>query len=581
MAKKHTEGTVDRVAKQQATKTKQTNQPVEVVPLVNVQQAVPKSWVVWLERLRANVGTPTFAKVYVAFALLALLITTLLWALLGAKVHLGNADQLVNSFLFEHVSTFRDATLPGQHTFLFKWPLFLLVKLVGLTPGAFTVATVAAVLVTVFLLVLVLYRIERRPLVFGTLCLALSLALLMVPAQPYAGALLPVNMAMLTTRNLEYVLYIVALVLFVRAPRVRSGKFWVAVGLMAVLIASDKLFLSIGAGAALLALFMYVFARRWDLATASANWLLGMVVSGAAAVALLWAVNAAGITHIAGQTNAGPYGFVHSSHGFVLGAVYAVLGVLTNVGANPAFDARTLGQLPHTAIGHLRGGGFAYLMTLAIAAAGTLAAAVLVRRSLVRRATDAIDTDSPSKLSLMMIWTTIAACGAFVASNHYYMVDARYLAIALFTIFICLATAGRRLQWPAQWLAGIGAVITLSLAVGTGVAVHTYHDEQAALAALNKRDAVVAHVLAQHHVKVLVGDYWRVIPSRLAANNKLNVMPLETCTQARQILSSKAWQPELKANGFAYLLSLDLHTTDYPSCDLKQIVNTYGRPNAS
>jgi LmbE family N-acetylglucosaminyl deacetylase len=572
-------GNKQLVATKVPNKSKKSSKPAAVpatkaVPLLSPGRT-------FAQRFWDFVGSTTFAKLYVVFALVVLLATTLLWAILGARLQSGNADQLVNSYLFEHASTFKDATLPGQHSFLLKWPLFLIIKLAGFSAGAFVAVTVAAVLATVFLLVWVVHRIERRPLVFGTICLALASALLLVPAQPYAGALLPVNMAMLATRNLEYILYIAALVLFLRAPSVKSGKFWLAVAAMSVLIASDKLFLTIGIGAALLALFAYTLARRWDLASFSVNWLLGQLAAGIGSIAILWFINAGNITNIAGQSSAGPYGFIHSAHGFILGGAYAFLGFLSNIGANPAFDAHTLRELPHQALLHLQSFGLLpFVVNLLVVAAGVYAAVQLVRHSLARNP-DATETDAPSKLSIMMIGTTLAACAVFVASNHYYAVDARYLTIGLFTIFICLATMTRKISWRPRRIVAAGAVVTVALALGAVVAVHTYLDERNALSTVNARDTLVAKALAQRRVKLLVGDYWRVIPSRLASNNTLHVTPLSNCTQVRDVLSSKAWQPELRTHGFAYLLSFDQKLTDYPNCTLKQVIDAYGRPNAS
>src|SRR5882762_7030559 len=166
-----------------------------------------------------------FAKAYALFAVLGLFATTLFWAILGARLQQGNADQPANVYLFENAHTFHEALLPGQHSFLIKWPLFLLVRVFGSSQAAFSIFTVATVLLTVALLAFIIYRIERRPLVFSTIFLALASVLLLVPTMPYAGGLLPVNMAMLTTRNLEYLFYIAGLALLVWAPRIKSWKF--------------------------------------------------------------------------------------------------------------------------------------------------------------------------------------------------------------------------------------------------------------------------------------------------------------------------------------------------------------------
>ncbi len=87
--------------------------------------------------------------------------------------------------------------------------------------------------------------------------------------------------------------------------------------------------------------------------------------------------------------------------------------------------------------------------------------------------------------------------------------------------------------------------------------------------------------MTHHPVDVLVGDYWRVVPIKQAASQSLTVLPLGSCTQPRNTLSSLAWQPNLAHHSFAYLLSLDPSLTDFPRCTLNQIIQTYGRPNSS
>src|ERR1035437_646667 len=157
------------------------------------------------------ISSPRFGKNFVFISLAILFSTTFLWALLSAKLQQNNADQLINPYLLEHSATFRGASFPAAHTLLIKWPLFLLIKVFGYSTATFIGFTVSTVLLTVAALAAIIYRIERRPVIFGTLCLALASVLIIVPAQPYAGGLLPVNMAMLTTRNIEYLFYIASL----------------------------------------------------------------------------------------------------------------------------------------------------------------------------------------------------------------------------------------------------------------------------------------------------------------------------------------------------------------------------------
>jgi LmbE family N-acetylglucosaminyl deacetylase len=197
--------------------------------------------------------------------------------------------------------------------------------------------------------------------------------------------------------------------------------------------------------------------------------------------------------------------------------------------------------------------------------------------------------------------SSLVALISFVATNHYYAVDARYLTIILFAVFIALASYTRAKNWHPVILAGVGLVIVIGIIFGLFGATRNYNDDKIVLASQNDRNLQVAQALAQHHVDVLVGDYWRVVPikqiannlnveptqpkaatSRLATNLKsLKVTPLASCSLPQQALSSSTWQPNLNKTKFAYLLTLQGNLTNYPNCTLKQTINTYGKPNAS
>lgn len=89
------------------------------------------------------VKRPGFSKIYVFIALLILLGSTVLWSVLSARVHAGNADQLVNPYLFDSRTVMRGAILPSQHTFLLKWPVFFITKFFGESTNSYIAATVS------------------------------------------------------------------------------------------------------------------------------------------------------------------------------------------------------------------------------------------------------------------------------------------------------------------------------------------------------------------------------------------------------------------------------------------------------
>jgi putative flippase GtrA/LmbE family N-acetylglucosaminyl deacetylase len=527
---------------------------------------------------------PSPVRLYAFGSVAVLLATSWYWAMLGSHTHMGNADQLVNTYLFDDAQTFHGAQWPGQHTFLLKWPLFMAVRLFGATAQTFTIFTVGTVLLTVGLLALLMHRIERRPLVFGTLCLALASVLLLVPAQPYAGGILPVNMAMLTTRNIEYLVFIASVACFAYAPRIRHWKFAAGLGLLVVLVASDKLFLTIGVGAAAMAMLTYALARKWALVELSARWLVGSLAAAVAAIGLLSLITASGLTNAVGGSVAGPYGLVHGTKDLILGSIYMVLGLLTNLGANPAHDTRLLSTIPAQTYKTLFSlEGLALLTNIAIAVGAIVAVARIIWASITRRRTrkGKLAQDSYFKISLLLVWATTTACAVFIVSQHYYPVDARYLTIALFTAFIALATVARARQWPQRVIIAVSVVLCVSIASGLVGANRTHAAENEAMSTIGKRNALIAKALHQHHVDVLVGDYWRVVPTKLISHNHQQVLPLSNCTQPSGILNSSAWQLDLNKHRFAYLLTLDRSLTGYPPCSIDQVIQSYGRPNAS
>jgi LmbE family N-acetylglucosaminyl deacetylase len=503
---------------------------------------------------------------YAIFAVSVLFGTTILWAYLSARTQQSNADQLVDPLFFKDWGTFQQALFPGAHSFFLKWPLFWLVSLLGYPAWAFIGLTIVIALATVGALAFILRYIEKRNLIFGTVCLALAAMLLATPTAPYTGLLLPLNMAMLATRNLEYILYIGSLWLMLRALSLRHPQFWVGVLCMAILIASDKLFLALSAGGAFAALIAYAIAGKWNLVSLAVRWLIGGLAATAIATVIFWIVGALRLTNIVGDLDAGPYGLVHGLQDVAKAGKYLLLGLLSNFGINTtSFGADSIASLIN-----------------ALVLGGSLFGAYrLVYASFTRGKNKRFVTDDPARLSIMLLWSTLAACAVFVATNHYYPVDARYLAIAFFAVVIAGAVYLRKILVKPMLAATVGAVLFVGIVVGIFVAVANYNANSKAFAEVNSRNALVAKALSNHHVDILVGDYWRVVPIKVNERTNAGILPLASCTQTRNALSSKSWEQDLGTHSFAYLLSFDKSLTDFPGCTLQDVVKEYGSPNAS
>ncbi|HSE29695.1 MAG TPA: PIG-L family deacetylase [Candidatus Saccharimonadales bacterium] len=510
---------------------------------------------------------------YAGGGLAVLICTTILWASLGAQLNSQNADQLVNSYLFESPDTFKEAFVPYQHSFLFKWPLFLFAKILGFTNLAFLLVTLMSVLLTVIALAYLIYRIENRMLVFGTLCLALASTLILVPAQPYDGALLPVNMAMITTRNLEYVLYILSIVLILRGTYKKSS-FWFGVVLLSILFASDRLFVSISLGGALLATVCYWVMHARPMMRIAIRWLLATVAAIVVATIILWVLQL--FTDIS-HTGISPYGFITDFKELARGVIYVFVALSVNFGVLPASDPRILADI----MGQVwRSAGSiyiaSYIVNFLIFIAAIWAMAVVFWRSFKVK----IDPKTYA-LPVILVWTLVAAIGSYIVSDHYFPVDFRYLGIALFAGFVALASVLSRRTLNPKIVVITGIIILAGIIIALPTSVKTYRSEQQALnpvATYNKR---IVSALKSYKVDVLVGNYWRVVPIRLLSNENQAILPLMDCTQPRDLLSSKNWQKDLKESSFAYILSLESPLADAPSCGLDTITEVYGRPSKS
>ncbi|MEO8105512.1 MAG: PIG-L family deacetylase [Candidatus Saccharibacteria bacterium] len=528
--------------------------------------------------------TKHFKKLYAIIAVVMLLASSAWWAMLGAQVQQSNADQLVNPYLFHDAATRSGALLPATHSFLLKWPLFLIVKLGGYSSASYVIVTVAVVLATVVGLAVLLQRIERRPLVFGTICLALGSVLIAVPAQPYVGGLLPVNMAMLATRNIEYLWFIGCLILLAPGRGVRNRKFYLAtVGLM-LLFTSDRFFLTLSGGGALAGLIIFALVKRWRLVRVSVDWLAASAGAALGTFALIATINASHALRLADQTTLSPYALIARGSDLLIAWAYAILGLLTNFGANPAAGVTLLRQVPDAALHNLLSPGGLVLLANGLVGLAGLGAVIGVARASGRASRE--PDESPGiahTLATMLLLASGSALAAYVLTTHAYAVDARYLTIWLFTVFVALATATRRRAWPAAQLVVVGTVLAGAVLLSTVSVAQLSRQEKSALAVVNDRNSLVVQVLNHHRVDTLVGDYWRVVPAKFAAGpqKQFNIYPLAGCAQAREVLSSSVWQPNLQHHSFAYLLSLDRSLTDFPRCNLKQVVAAYGSPSAT
>ncbi|HSX43531.1 MAG TPA: PIG-L family deacetylase [Candidatus Saccharimonadales bacterium] len=522
-------------------------------------------------------------QIYLLLTTSVLVISTVFWAYLGSRVQLHNADQLSDPYMFSDYHTFHAARFPAAHTFLLKWPLFALLGMLGVSASSLALATIGLVLITVVGLMLLLACIERRPQVLATEYLILAAMLLLVPAQPYAGGLLPVNMAMVTTRNIEYLVYIGALLCLLKARRLRSWWFAGGIVLLAVLVASDKLFLGLSLGGAGIVLVAASLLRDWRMVTMAVRWFVGGILAAIGSAGIVACIARVHITGIVAGQSLAPYTAAGGAKDIILGTIYGTTGLFTNLGANPAYDNRVLGSLPHDVLHAVA--TFSGIVRFVVACVSVAALALLVRYfyGYIRQQTvrDHIHSSLAFQLTVALASSTVVAAGLYIATNHYYAVDARYLGIGLFALVIGVVTLLR--GWSPhshRTLVHFGTAATGLVVLAAFVSYTTAHHQEATYASLESRNESIVQLLNRHGTHTIVGDYWRVLPIKLAAHNALDALPLGNCTLPAAALTSGAWQPDLGRTRFAYLISFERSITGYPACSLPQVTTAYGRPNS-
>ncbi|HEV7455045.1 MAG TPA: hypothetical protein VGO07_07345 [Candidatus Saccharimonadales bacterium] len=495
--------------------------------------------------------------------MIILLASTVGWSIASARLQQGNADQLVSGFLFENDRTFTGATFPASHTQLIKWPLFAALRLFGFSAGIYLVLTVLLTIATVGAFAYILYRVNKNLLIFGTLCLGLASVLVLIPVQIFDGVTAPLNIAMLTGRNMEYIVYLGALALFIQAQQFASWRFLAATFLATLLAASDHLFLILSLGGATsLFITAWLLGHR-QLHDAAKRWLAGSAAAGAGA-ALLQAVIGR-VTHIVNDPL--PYGALNSWHAIWPG----IVGTAKALGLNAGLTMRAglLTILP-------------VLLNAAVVIGVAVAAYWLAKKIYALKGRPTVRLPDAVLLATMAATTAVVAIVTYALTNQPYVEHARYLTIVLFTSFVTLAVYLRNSrQLNAHMLAALGIAAVAAVALGLfGTIRHT--NQLLAHDRLRQRNQRIALLLKTHPVELLVGDYWRVFPVKLlSAAARQAVVPLDGCVANVQLLNSAAWRPDLRRHSFAYILPLRSLSIATPRCSRQNVTLLYGPPTST
>ena len=280
-------------------------------------------------------------------------------------------------------------------------------------------------------------------------------------------------------------------------------------------------------------------------------------------------MSASGFVTIADGGTVSPYAVETHPITIVKGTAYALLGALTNFGAQPIDDMAVIGK-GASAIFHevVQPSLLAHTVNFFLCATATAAVWKLLRKKPAK-------LDRQTELLVYTIGAALGAVGLFILTKHYYVVDARYLTIVFFALFIalCIGISRRNISPHVTVIAFI--VLLFSIATG---AVTTSRTTSASLAAgqqFQGRNVTVARVMKDQHISTLVGDYWRVVPIKNLSTHT-TIIPLSSCRDIRTILATR--QQDAVKSPYAVLVSEDKGQTDFPPCSLEAMTQNWGVP---
>lgn len=465
-----------------------------------------------------------------------------------------NADAVVDTLIFPNFHQLNNVYVPAQHTFLLKWPFFLLQHLFPITKTNYVILTLFFAIVAYFGIILFIARLihNRRASTIVTLLFA-GIILLEFPIAHWLYA--PVNLAMTTTRNIEYVVFF-GVLYFLFAGIRRWWHFAIAVTLMALLCVSDQLFIFTSIGAALLlALGGIHKLYRWQY-----WWVSGGILLGAALgkVALPFVAH---FVHISGLHD--PVHIVTDPHILRHVAFINFKNIFVDFGVNITEPQPLLSWL-------LRG-----LNAIVLLSGICLSIYTLWRFIRGRLASKAEHIAAFLVLYVGAIFTLSILTGQAGERYIYILVPTSLLLIGIYF-------SQRITALPKNYYVGTLCLLALLLAGGATAATH---NQQTAIAYSEQRVGIpnekIVRLLATHHTSILLGNYWNVVPAAAISQNSLQrpiiPVPVNNCVTAMNYLVRSDWYRPHKADYSAFLLA-DAHGKEIGDCSETQLIKLFGAP---
>ena len=548
-------------------KTKKTKTKMSLRKKVFYKDNILKSYNIVQFKSNNSIKIVPFISLVVLFLLIGY------FGYYSGRLLLNNADQIADILLFANKNILSGALFSSAHSFFIKWPIFYLISLVSdIKIGLVVSSTLINLLVFTFIIALVRIIIGNWPKTI-LVTLAVASTYILIPLEPHLGALLPVNFAMLTTRNIEYVVFIISIIFITKASsKLKSFYYISAVFISSLLITSDKLFMSWYLGGAMIYGAYYLIRKNKQKVYSAIFWLLNSFLAFWLSILTIFLINLTKVTSIGGIAGQSPYNLTTNITVFAKAVFYAVFNTFSLFGANPmTIPLRSYITNPRQLISFVT---FMNLVNLILMIIG-----LVYLFKAIKSPTKNKEESFWKDILMRFVAICLTAYLIFVATDHYYPVDARYLSIIYFTVIVAVALQVRKYKLTKKAYKIIYPILVI-VVIGSSIATYISLSKTA-LYYQNKQqqNQQIESMLKSNNVKYLIGDYWRLLPIKAQNNINLNIVPVVDCNQPQQILASSNWYKPINSNQpVAYLATKKSSDGTYNGCSLNDVVNYYGQP---
>lgn len=453
-------------------------------------------------------------KVFFWLSVVVLATSSCLVGYQGATLQAYNFDQLIDNYMFESFVSFSHAIFPAAHTFILKWPLFALGGALGNSQAVFTYMTIALQLLTTLgLLAIVYVATGRNRLVTAIMSCLISLLFLAIPIQEAPGTVAPIGVAMITTRNIEYILYMLAALFFLKSVRF-TDKYAVFGGLIILSLAlSDKLLLYIAiASFAMWAIHGFVSQRKFTFKyTAPIIYTLAAAVASSIIFKLINKFTTITINEASASISTKTQASVRDVFNASLDAIEAIV---RNFGAT-VFDVQPS-------------------VTLAVGGVGFLISALTVWLCIKSIASREKEDNTYADLGRMLSISAIASVLLYVLVARTDGIAVRYLGmfpfVGIYLIALFLESFSSRKSEAARHVV-VFFVVSILVCLPI-VAVHSIKRADRSVEPTEKSLNIsqmkrIANEMSANDVDLLVGIYYVVTLAKYQSVEDFSIVPLK------------------------------------------------------